>query len=224
MVLTEPSARGITWFSPTDAILASVEVRKSLFVRPEATEAVSKRPQGGARERGARERFASLFFFGTLLGLAGLALYSAGILLALLRATLGFGDGVRSWNEAIIGSAVSCAVWERFSSHSTSCSCCRPSGNSPRRKVFETAFGSNGGRRARRHTTMSKASREAVTDFRSHPLGPHCAGRRQQQPRSDVRGAARAGARGRSPKRSRVTGECVYRCFQEALARPKDGS
>ena len=114
-----------------------------------------------------------LFFFGTLLGLAGLAVYAAGIVLALLRATLGFGDTVRSWNEAIVWfSGVLCSLGALLIALDLVLLLPAKRKQS-RRKVFDTVLDRTVVVALTAYNDEQSIA-DAVTDFRSHPWSALC--------------------------------------------------
>ena len=167
-----------------------------------------------AKEAGLRQ--IPFFFYGTLLGLLGLALYFLGILFSVVRLFLNLGEPFQHWNELVI--------W--YSGIPTTLGIVLA--------ALDLAFLFPGKRRRSRHERLEPITdrrmvvaltayndeasiASAVEDFKTHPLVQRIivVDNNSRDNTSEV--ARRAGA-------SVVTetlpgyGRCVYRCFQEALA------
>lgn len=157
-----------------------------------------------------------LFFFGTLLGILGLATYLLGVVFSIFRLTLHLGEPFRTWNAAIVWySAVPCTFGLLLA-------------------AADLAFLFPGKRkRARRHPPNALADRHvvvaltayndessigaAVSDFRSHPLVRRVIVVENNSRDNTFDVALQAGAQVVTEKKPGY-GNCVYRCFQEALA------
>jgi hypothetical protein len=157
-----------------------------------------------------------LFFIGTLMGLSGLALYSAGIFFSVLRLAFQLGEPFRSWNERIIWysgvpttaglilAALDLAVFlpaKRMNS---------------RRRALEPV--------ADRHVVVAltayndeQSIGDAVADFRNHPLVRRVIVVDNNSRDKTFDAAIRAGAQVVTETKPGY-GQCVYRCLQEALA------
>lgn len=163
-----------------------------------------------------RQRDIPLFFFGTLLGLFGLALYFAGITFSLFRLTLHLGEPFRTWNEAIIWySGVPCTAGLVLAG-------------------LDLAFLLPAKRRRSRHQPLSpvldrqvwvaltayndeQSIADAVADFQSHPCVRGVIVVENNSRDKTLEIASRTGAVVVTETRPGY-GRCVYRCFQEALA------
>lgn len=188
-------------------------MKKSFFARPKTTMQTLV-----AAESAARRLLPPLFFFGTLFGLAGLALYLAGIVFAVLRLILRLGGTASFWNEAIVWcSGVLCTAGLTLAALDLVLLLPAKRKES-RRKVFEPVFD--------RTVTVAltayddeQSIADAVTEFRSHPsVRKVLVVENNSQDRTFDR-ATRAGAWVVTETRPGY-GQCVYRCFQEALADP----
>jgi Glycosyl transferase family 2 len=163
-----------------------------------------------------RKEYPPLFFFGAVLGVAGLALYFFGIAFSVVRLIFNLPQPFLTWNAAI--------VW--YSGIPTTMGAALA--------ALDLAFLLPAKRRlARRHVLDSVSDRrvvvaltayndepsigEAVSDFLIHPL-VRCVivvDNNSRDKTAEV--AVRAGARVVTETKPGY-GRCVYRCFQEALA------
>ena len=163
-----------------------------------------------------RKEYPPLFFFGTLLGLSGLALYLFGIAFSVVRLVFNLPEPFLTWNAAI--------VW--YSGVPTTIGAALAG--------LDLAFLLPAKRRlARRHVLDSVADHQvvvaltayndeqsigqAVADFLNHPLVRCVIVVDNNSGDNTFEVAVRAGARVVIETKPGY-GRCVYRCFHEALA------
>jgi hypothetical protein len=163
-----------------------------------------------------RKRYPPLFFWGTLLGLSGLALYFFGIAFSVVRLIFNLPEPFLTWNAAIVWySGIPTTIGAALAA--LDLAFLLPAKRSlARRTVLDSV--------ADRHVVVALTAYndepsigQAVADFLNHPL-VRCVivvDNNSRDKTSEV--AARAGARVVTETKPGY-GRCVYRCFQEALA------
>jgi hypothetical protein len=168
---------------------------------------------------GRRRVLPPLFFFGTLLGLAGLALYFAGILFAVLRLMLRFGGTAGFWNETIVWfSGVLCTVGLMLAA--LDLVLLLPSKRKEsRRKIFEPVVDRTVVVALTAYDDEQSIA-DAVNDFRGSPFVRNVLVVDNDSKDRTFDRSASAGARVVTETKPGY-GQCVYRCFQEALADPQ---
>ena len=157
-----------------------------------------------------------LFFFGTLLGLLGIALYCVGIGVSVLRLILHLAEPFQRWNVSL--------VW--YSGV--------PSTLGLILVALDLAFGFPAKRRQSLRTSLlpvvdrhvvvaltayndERSIGQAVADFENHPLVRRVIVVDNNSQDTTFDAATRAGARVVT-EMAPGYGACVYRCFQEALS------
>lgn len=157
-----------------------------------------------------------LFFFGALLGLSGLALYGAGIVFSVVRLLLRLEEPFRMWNESLI--------W--YSGLPTTAGALLA--------CLDIALLLPAKRRRSHHRVIDRVHDKtvvvvltayndedsiggAVADFRAHPLVRRVIVVENNSRDNTYAIAARAGADVVSETEPGY-GQCVYRCYREALA------
>ena len=177
-------------------------------------------PSTSERATGTGRFLPPLMFFGSLLALAGFALYFAGIIFSVVRLVLNLGEPFRTWNEQILwysglpttfGIALGALDLALLLPAKRSASLRRELPPMPRQQVVVALTAYND------ETSIG----HAVEDFRRHPLVSSVivVDNNSRDRTSEV--AANAGAavvRELQPG----YGRCVYRCFQEALQAGSD--
>jgi hypothetical protein len=162
-----------------------------------------------------------LFFFGSLLGFAGLALYFCGLVFSVVRLVLHLGEPFRGWNEAIVWysgvPATAGLILVALDLALLLPGKRRRSLNQPLKPVSSrevvvalTAFNDE------------ESIAAAVADFRAHPLVRQVIVVDNNSRDKTFAVAQAAGAYTVTEVRPGY-GRCVYRCFQEALARSDAG-
>jgi len=162
-----------------------------------------------------RHRDLPLFFYGALLGTVGLSIYSVGILLFLLRSLLFLGEPFRKWDDAIIlfsGLPCTLALLLAFADialllpkkRKSSRTRALPPLSDKRVVVALTAYND------------AKSIAGAVADFRQHPLVRRVIVVDNNSADETAKLACEAGAQVVTELKPGY-GQCVYRCFQEAL-------
>ena len=158
-----------------------------------------------------------LFFFGSLLGFAGLALYFCGLVFSVVRLVLHLGEPFRGWNEAIVWysgvpataglilAALDLALLLPGKRRRSLNQLLEPV-SSREVVVALTAFNDE------------ESIAAAVADFRAHPLVRQVIVVDNNSRDKTFAVAQAAGACTVTEVRPGY-GRCVYRCFEEALAR-----
>ena len=163
-----------------------------------------------------RTRLIPLFFFGTLLGLFGLALYFFGMVFSVFRLLLNLGEPYRTWNEAIVWySGIPCTLGLILAALDLAF-LLPAKRKSLRRKPPERVFD--------RQVVVAltayndeQSIGDAVADFRNHPLVRRVIVVDNNSRDQTCAIATSAGAIVVTETMPGY-GRCVYRCFQEALA------
>lgn len=168
----------------------------------------------------ARVPIVPYFFFGTLLMVFGLSIYTAGIAFSIVRLALHLGEPARRFNEAIL--------W--YSGAPTTVGLCLalldlfmmlPAKRRYLRRTDLRPVADRGVVVALTAYNDEQSIGLAVLDFRSHPLVRQVivVDNNSRDATSEV--AARAGARVVVETKPGY-GRCVYRCYQEALREPTE--
>ena len=156
-----------------------------------------------------------LFFFGTLLGLSGLALYVLGILFSIVRLALHLTEPFRSWNAAIVWySGVPITLGLILAA--LDLVLLLPAKRRPSRRNNLTPVVDRRVVVALTAYNDEQSIEQAVVSFRSHPLVRKVIVVDNNSGDKTQEKAAAAGARAVTETK-RGYGHCVYRCFQEAL-------
>jgi hypothetical protein len=165
----------------------------------------------------ARARYwdVPLFFYGALFGIAGSAIYFAGILFSLIRIALFLGEPFKSWNESVVWfSGLPCALGLILAVADLALLLPRK-----RRRLWSETLVPVTDRRVVVALTAyndEKSIAGAVADFRNHPSVRRVIVVDNNSADSTAEFARRAGAHVVTESQPGY-GRCVYRCFQEAF-------
>ena len=169
-----------------------------------------------SREAGSASKDIPLFLFGALFIILAMVMYFFGEFVSIIRLTLGLGESVRSWNQAI--------VW--YSGMPFTLGLCLAAADlvlllpAKRRRLFSHILEPVLDRQVVVALTAynDEASiADAVADFRSHPLVKKIIVVENNSSDKTAEIARAAGAIVVTETNPGY-GRCVYRCFQEALA------
>ena len=162
------------------------------------------------------KRDVPLFFYGTLLIVLGIFTYFLGVVFSIFRLTLQLGEPFRTWNAAIVWySAVPCTCGLLLAA--ADLAFLLPGKRKRSRRERPCAVGDRRVVVALTAYNDEKSIGSAVSDFISHPLVRRVVVVENNSRDNTFEVARQAGAKVVTESRPGY-GNCVYRCFQEAMA------